>query len=63
MQSIVNKLFYLHLFSFCFHFMALLYKSGKFLFDGEWADGSCVCMYTGVGIVAYFTSKVYQSLL
>ena len=32
MQSIVNKLFYLHLFSFCFHFMALLYKSGKFLY-------------------------------
>ena len=31
MQSIVNKLFYLHLFGFCFHFMALLYKSGKFI--------------------------------
>lgn len=31
MQSIVNKLFYLHLFSSCFHLTPALCKSGKFI--------------------------------
>ena len=55
MQSIVNKLFYLHLFGFCFHFMALLYKSGKFqaMRIGEHLTASYPLRIRR-GVVAYF---------
>lgn len=57
MQSIVNKLFYLHLFGFCFHFMALLYKSGKFLSSAR--QTVCAHILRGLNL---FADGFYQNL-